>query len=192
MRMPAFSKPIHFAQQVLKNCIGTGDCVVDATLGNGHDALFLANLVGEKGTVIGFDVQAAAVQSATLRMQEHDVTQFNFYQLGHEKMAEVIPEECLPLAAVMFNLGYLPNADKSLITKEYTTLMALDVAQVLLKAGGVISLMCYPGHEGGDTESEAVSEWAASLPREGFRVAKYALHNAPNNPPFLLLIEKLK
>lgn len=190
--MPAFSKPIHLAQQVLKNCVCKGDFVVDATLGNGHDALFLANLVGEQGVVIGFDVQAAAVESATQRMDEQDVTQYVFHHLGHEKMAEVIPKEHLPLASVMFNLGYLPNADKSVITEEGTTLAALDAAQRLLKVGGVISLMCYPGHAGGDTESQAVSDWAASLARENFRVAKYALHNAPNNPPFLLLIEKLK
>lgn len=190
--MPAFPKPIHFAQQVLMNYVSSGDYVVDATLGNGHDALFLANLVGKKGQLIGFDVQAAAIKSSTKRMQENEVIHFSFHQLGHEKMAEVISVEYVPLAAVVFNLGYLPNEDKSVITEEDTTLIALGAAQRLLKVGGVISLMCYPGHEGGDAESQAVSEWAASLPREDFRVVKYALHNAPNNPPFLLLVEKLK
>ena len=91
----------------------------------------------------------------------------------------------------MFNLGYRPNADKSIITTEQTTIPALSSALQLLKPGGLISIMCYPGHAGGDIESEAVSQWAENLPRENYRAASYGLHNAPNNPPFLLLVEKL-
>jgi len=189
--MPTFPKPIHFAQQVLKNCINKGDYVVDATLGNGHDALFLANLVGEQGHIIGFDIQAEAIEASTQRMEDNDVQQFTFHELGHEKVVEVMPSKFLPLSAVMFNLGYLPNADKSVITKKSTTLEALNGALVLLKIGGVISLMCYPGHVGGDAESQAVSDWASNLPREDFRVVKYALHNAPSKPPFLIIVEKL-
>ena len=74
--MPTFPKPIHFAQQVLKNCINKGDYVVDATLGNGHDALFLANLVGEQGHIIGFDIQAEAIEASTQRMEDNGVQQF--------------------------------------------------------------------------------------------------------------------
>ena len=107
-------------------------------------------------------------------------------------MEEVIPVSSLPLAAVMFNLGYLPNADKSVITRDDTTLIALLASQKMIKVGGLISIMCYPGHDGGDLESVAVSDWAAALPRSHYRVVRYALHNAPNNPPFLLLIEKLR
>jgi len=78
------------------------------------------------------------------------------------------------------------------ITQESTTLKALDHATELLKTGGLISVMCYPGHEGGDTESDAVRQWGAGLARESYRVAEYGLVNAPNNPPFLILVEKLK
>lgn len=34
-----------------------GDTAVDATMGNGHDTLFLAQAVGPTGHVIGFDIQ---------------------------------------------------------------------------------------------------------------------------------------
>jgi len=189
--MPAFPKPIYFAHQLIKNLVCLGDCVVDATLGNGHDALFLARLVGEEGRVIGFDVQAAAIESSVEKMRENGLEHFDFHQIGHEKMAEVISEENLPLTVVMFNLGYLPNADKSVITTEQTTIPALESALGLLGRGGLVSIMCYPGHEGGDMEAEAVSEWTEGLAREGYRVVRYGLHNAPNNPPFLILVEKL-
>ncbi|MGJ8654868.1 MAG: class I SAM-dependent methyltransferase [Akkermansiaceae bacterium] len=189
--MTAFPKPIHLAHQLIKNLIRPGDTVVDSTLGNGHDALFLAGLVGEKGLVIGFDVQPEAIEASSARMRDNGITQYDFHLTGHEDMGRVIADENLPLAVVVFNLGYLPNADKSIITTELTTIPALETAQQLLKAGGLISIMCYPGHEGGDVESAAISEWAGGLPRDQYRAARYALHNAPNNPPFLLLIEKM-
>ncbi len=189
--MSAFPKPIALAHKMMENLIQLSDNVVDATLGNGHDALFLSQLVGEKGRVFGFDIQEESIQSATQRMQDNGLKNYEFFLTGHENMREVIAQENLPLAAVMFNLGYLPNADKSIITNEKTTLLALESALEMLKIGGLISIMCYPGHEGGDAEAKAISEWAEKLPRERCRVAHYSLHNAPNHPPFLLLLEKI-
>ncbi len=39
---------------------GEGDIVIDATMGNGHDTQFLAELVGENGHVYAFDIQESA------------------------------------------------------------------------------------------------------------------------------------
>ena len=39
-----------------------GDICIDATAGNGHDTLLLAELVGASGSVIAFDIQEQAVQ----------------------------------------------------------------------------------------------------------------------------------
>ncbi len=189
--MPVFPKPIHLAHQLIEKLVRSGDVAVDATLGNGHDALFLGGLVGERGRVIGFDVQSSAIESSEERMVENGISNYDFHLVGHEKMGELITQEYLPLVVVMFNLGYLPNADKSIITREMTTIPALESALGLVRVGGLVSIMCYPGHEGGDEESKAVSAWAANLAREEYRVAHYGLHNAPNNPPFLLLVEKL-
>lgn len=188
-RMPAFPKPIHLSHQLIQATLKQGEVAVDATLGNGHDALFLANLVGERGKVIGFDVQQAAVESATALMVKNEIDHFHFICDGHEKMSGYVEEE---LSVVMFNLGYLPKADKSIITTTETTIPAIEQAISLLKLGGLVSIMCYPGHVGGDLEAEAVRNWASVLPRENYRVAEYGLLNAPNNPPFLVLIEKIK
>ncbi|MEZ7957662.1 MAG: class I SAM-dependent methyltransferase [Rubritalea sp.] len=189
--MPAFPKPIHLAHQLIRNLVKPSDNVVDATLGNGHDALFLAGLVGEKGCVIGFDIQPSAIECSTQRMIENGMDHYDFHLTGHENMEQVITAKNLPLSVIMFNLGYLPNADKAIITIEQTTISALTSALQLLRVGGLISIMCYPGHEGGDTESVAVCAWAENLPRERCRVARYTLHNAANNPPFLLLVERM-
>ena len=53
-----------FAKKLLENAVTSGDVVVDATVGNGHDTVFLANLVGEGGRVYGFDVQEDAIRAS--------------------------------------------------------------------------------------------------------------------------------
>ena len=191
LNMPAFPKPIHLSHQFIREAVQDGDTVVDATLGNGHDALFLSKLVGERGFVVGFDVQDAAIQSSNELMQKNEISaeRYRFIHAGHETIAKNIETE---VSVVMFNLGYLPNADKSVITTETTTLRAIQQSIDLLKGGGLVSIMCYPGHEGGDREASAVRQWCSQLKRENYRVAEYGLLNAPNHPPFLVLIERTK
>lgn len=52
---------MRYSHELLREVVVTGDYVVDATMGNGHDTLFLAQLVGENGKVDAFDIQEAAL-----------------------------------------------------------------------------------------------------------------------------------
>ena len=47
------------AADYVRRAVRPGDRVVDATMGNGKDTAFLAELVGEDGHVTAFDVQEA-------------------------------------------------------------------------------------------------------------------------------------
>ncbi len=184
------SKPLQMAQEIVKSTVKTGETVVDATLGNGHDALFLALLVGEDGQVFGFDVQQAAVEASNQKLLGAGVREsvFQFHCKGHQHFEEVVHGE---VAAVMFNLGYLPQADKAVITTAETTLPALVLSLESLRLHGVVTIMCYPGHDGGDVEAQRVLEWTRELPRENYRVFQYGMVNAPNAPAFLLAVEKV-
>ena len=42
---------LSYSHQLLKEVLQPGDLAVDATMGNGHDTLFLAQLVGRTGHV---------------------------------------------------------------------------------------------------------------------------------------------
>ncbi|MFC5051193.1 class I SAM-dependent methyltransferase [Rubritalea spongiae] len=184
-------RPLEMAQEMVRGAVLAGETVVDATLGNGHDALFLAGLVGAGGRVIGFDVQTEAIESSQRKVEAAGVAAdvFSFYCVGHEYLSDYVEG---PVAAVMFNLGYLPRADKAVITTVETTLPALEQALSLLRVKGVLSIMCYPGHEGGEAEAEAVVQWASELTREQARVMRYGMVNAPNSPAFLIAIEKVR
>lgn len=184
-------KPLEMAQQIVRGSVSQGETVVDATLGNGHDALFLAQLVGADGKVLGFDVQQEALDASSHKLVQAGVSEevMEFHCVGHESLEEYVQA---PLAAVMFNLGYLPRADKAVITTAETTLPALEQALDGLKVKGVLTVMCYPGHSGGELESEAVVAWASALDRGQARVMRYGMLNAPNSPAFLIAIEKVK
>ena len=162
--------------------IRPGDAAVDATVGNGHDTLFLAQCVGPKGKVIGFDVQQQALDNARHRLQDSEVS-INLHCVGHEEMDSYVQHR---VAAVMFNLGYLPGSDKSTITQTETTLLALGKALALLECGGLLSVMCYPGHAGGDVESHAVTGFFENL--DGCRM--FRREGTGEKSPFLLVAQK--
>jgi len=179
-------RPLERAKVLVKEVLESGDWAVDATLGNGHDCLFLCEGVGVEGKVIGFDVQEAALQSSRERLIAAGVEEgrFELHACGHERMGEFVRRK---VKVVMFNLGYLPGADHEVTTKTETSLRALEEAVGLLEKGGLLSVMCYPGHEEGLVESEAVKEWGHEKGAEFF----YA-DNVAEKPrsPFLVVVRK--
>ncbi|WP_068776214.1 class I SAM-dependent methyltransferase [Paenibacillus sp. FJAT-26967] len=183
------------AHKWVEERVRPGDTVIDATVGNGVDTLFLARLVGPRGTVYGFDIQPQALEAAQRRLRR-DLPQPEAVKLllqSHAGMASAVPDSCRGYtAAVMFNLGYLPGADPKVITVPESTLPALEAALQLLRENGIVTIALYPGHEGGSTEASAVEAWAASLPQERYRVLSYRFLNHAAHSPFLLGIEKKK
>ena len=91
-----------------------------------------------------------------------------------------------------FNLGYLPSADKSVITRPQTTIEALEKLCGLLVKGGRIAIMIYYGHEGGDIEKDAVLDFVSQLNQQEYTATIYRTLNQVNTPPFLVMIEKLE
>lgn len=150
--------------EVLRRHVVAGDVVVDATLGNGHDCRFLASLVGASGRVYAFDVDSDAVATATARSREdptHDV--IVVHACHTELRAQIDAQDHGKLRAVVFNLGYRPGSDRSRTTQSATTIAALDAALALLADEGILSVVAYSGHSGGQDEAQAVAHYFARL-----------------------------
>ncbi|WP_026477914.1 tRNA (mnm(5)s(2)U34)-methyltransferase [Alkaliphilus transvaalensis] len=179
----------NFVHTLLRNKIKHGDVVIDGTMGNGYDTLFLAELVGKEGKVFAFDIQATSLESTRKRLEDKEVFSETIHLIhdGHENIPSYISEE---IDAAMFNLGYLPGSDHSLITKPDTTLKALESVMKLLKKGGLISIMIYYGHEGGNQEKEAILDMLENLPPEEYVVIKTEYMNRKNDPPIIVIVEK--
>lgn len=85
----------------------------------------------------------------------------------------------------MFNLGYLPGSDRSLITRTETTLTAIRAGLEWLAPKGIMTVVVYPGHEGGAEESRCVAELASRLPSQEFEVQHIRPVNRTATPPEL-------
>lgn len=152
------------AQAAVRAVIGLGDAVIDATVGNGYDTQFLAEQVGPSGVVHGFDIQSSALAATATRLLAAGLNNVQLWNRDHADMLSVVPAELYGgVAAVMFNLGYLPGGDKKITTRETSTRAAIDQAAVLLRPGGVISILVYTGHDQGAAEAQAVASLVDQL-----------------------------
>ena len=181
------SPALQYSHDLLKQVVNPGDMVIDATVGNGHDTLLLAQLVGENGHVLGFDIQASAIEATTTRLETEHLNNVYLHLTGHQNVDQYLNE---PLAAAIFNLGYLPSGDKSIITTGNTTIEAIKKMLPHLKPNGIICLVIYYGHPGGDNERAAVEKYTATLPQQNFNVLEYQFINQVNTPPKLIVIQR--
>jgi predicted methyltransferase len=181
-----------FAKSLLEKTVKIGDVVVDATLGNGHDTLFLANLVGETGRVYGFDVQQQAVLASEARIRSHGLSKrVTLFHQGHENLFQCIPqEEHGKITGAIFNLGYLPGSDKNIITKPNTTMAAVEQLLKIMAPAGIIVLVIYHGHPGGEIERDQLLRYCEQLDQNVAHVLQYQFINQKNSPPFIVAIEK--
>lgn len=195
-----FMSVLSFAHKLTAERLKPGDRAIDATVGTGADTLVLAKAAGPRGGVYGFDIQPAALKLAEerLRLAREEtpgtLSPVSLLQQSHAAMAEAVPPEWHgTVAAVMFNLGYLPSgdADKTIITEPESTLAALEASLRLLRPGGIITAVLYPGHEGGDREASAVAAWAAGLPLEGAQSIVYRQLQR-DSAPYVIAVEKKK
>ena len=184
---------LQFCHQLLKAAVSPNDSVIDGTIGNGHDTLFLAKLVGKSGQVYGFDIQKQALQNTTDRLLRHkiDLKNIQLYQRSHANINQVLPES-QQITAAIFNLGYLPGGDKAIVTKSEATTAALTACLDHLAVNGLVIVVVYYGHPGGQTEKEAVLHFCQTLPQEKYGVLNYQFINQMHEPPFLLAIQKIK
>jgi predicted methyltransferase len=179
-------RPTRLAWMLVKEALREGDLAIDATSGNGHDTAFLADCVGANGRVIAFDIQPEAIRHARMHVGECGFAgRVEFHQESHTNItAHAIPGT---VAVVMFNLGYLPGGDHSIATESSETLIAIEQAVEVLKPGGLLSIVCYPGHAAGAGEAAAVEDKVTSLTEDGWRVAAYKMCGTHKPAPFLIL-----
>lgn len=189
-----FVSVLSYVHQLISQRVGPGDTVVDATLGTGVDALYMAKLVGTRGSVYGFDIQQAALDQTKQRLAKElpdAAASVHMSLCSHALMEAAVPQDRHgKVAAVTFNLGYLPGADTAIITEQESTIPALEAALRLLRKGGIVTIVLYSGHDGGSEEAAAVERWAEQLPLAAFQVLRYQFANRSASAPYLLAVEK--
>ena len=177
---------------ICREVLQLGDIAIDATAGNGHDTLFLAQQVGTTGKVYSFDIQTSAIIATTKRVEHFKLDNVVLINKDHAHLQEIIPKEHHgTVAVVMFNLGYLPGGDKSLITQSTSTLSAMNQSLNRLRTGGLLTIIAYTGHAGGEEETNAVSDLLSGLDDKAFTVTQITAQQKSISPPQLFVVKKL-
>lgn len=172
----------------MRSFLRPGDRVVDATCGNGHDTLLMAELVGASGHVWCFDIQDQALANTRQRLAEAGMSErVTLLLSGHEEMRSHLEP---PVKGVFFNLGYLPGSDRSIITRPETTGLALAASLELLEPGGIVAVTVYPGHGGGANERRVVDAWAARLETGYYHAWRMGQLNVMADAPYFILIQR--
>ncbi|WP_312469894.1 class I SAM-dependent methyltransferase [Neobacillus sp.] len=181
-----------FAKNLLEKAVQSGDVVVDATLGNGHDTVFLAGLVGESGKVYGFDVQEEAIMASKERLTQHGLSdRVTIFHKGHESLYQMVPPiHHGRITGAIFNLGYLPGSDKTIVTRPKTTIAAIEQLLEIMAPEGIIVLVIYHGHEEGAVERDSLLNYCQHIDQKTAHVLQYQFINQQNYPPFIVAIEK--
>ena len=195
MPMPSGSRPprlTEIAHREIAAGLSGGGIAIDATAGNGHDTLYLAERVGPEGQVFALDVQESALEATRARLEQAGIEQrVILMQSCHSQLESVLNAGGVrAVNAIMFNLGYLPGGDKSLTTQPGTSVAALRGAVSLLAAGGVITIVAYSGHPGGRLEADAIELAAANLEGDTFQVSRHSLPDQ-SSAPELTVIRRL-
>lgn len=186
--IPLLRGPVPLSHLFIRHFVRRGDCVIDATCGNGYDTLLLAGLVGSCGTVWSFDIQKEAILATIEKLDTCGLSdRVRLILGGHETLAEQVNS---PVSAAVFNLGYLPGGERSIITRPETTLSALGQALQLLVPGGIMAITVYPGHPGGENEELMAYEWSSNLAQKMFHVWRMGQTNTTAGAPSFILIQK--
>jgi hypothetical protein len=172
------SPHLHLAKRYWQELLKPNHLAIDATCGNGHDTLFLANLCH----VIGLDIQPAAIHNTERLLAQHEKSAV-LHRLSHANIDDLPLPDAPHL--IVYNLGYLPSGDKNLTTRTETTLESLQKSLSLIARGGAISITCYPGHEEGAKEEAALMDFVSNLPSTEWHVCHHRWLNRPRSPSLL-------
>lgn len=176
-------KTTELTHLLIKQHLKLGDTCIDATCGMGHDTLFLRNIVGESGFVHAYDIQIQAIEETKKLLNEFD--NIIYHHTSHENI------DINDAKVILFNLGYLPNYDKTIKTNKDTTLKAIkNILNIYINNPQMILFInCYPGHEEGFVESNALVDFCRTLDSKKYLTTIYQPINQ-KNAPFLITVKQ--
>lgn len=178
----------YLAAEAQARILQSGDTAIDCTLGNGHDAISLAQLIGETGKLIGFDIQQDAVDRTRKALAEENLMdRCELHCAGHEHILDFVHEK---VKCIVFNLGWLPGGDKRITTHWETTRKAIEGALKLLLPMGILTICAYPGHEEGNHERHELAAFFSDLRPQEFNVLHQRFLNAGEGAPECFIVQR--
>lgn len=156
----------------------SGNVVVDFTMGNGNDTLFLAD---NFDLVYAFDIQEEAIKNTQKKLKKYD--NVTYILDNHKNMDYYIKDYDIGI----FNLGYLPRSNSSITTTLESTQEA--IIKAIDRVNEVLFIVVYPGHEEGLKESKWINTYTRKLDNRKYNVSMYRMLNKYKSP-YVIEIQK--
>jgi len=174
---------VDFSHLMIKRFEDLNGIAIDMTLGNGNDTLVLCDYFK---FVYGFDIQKEAIYNSEQLLQYRD--NYLLIQDSHENIDTYINGE---VALGIYNLGYLPNSDLSIVTQASSTISSLKKLFSMLKRHGLVLIVVYHAHDKNKEEARAISEFIKELDSVCYHITRYDVLNN-EDAPYVLCIHKKK
>ena len=183
------SQITYWCHSIISSQVNKGGTYIDATMGNGHDTLFLCEMANEGGSVWAFDIQEQAINATKSLLEKHGYEKnVHLIKDGHENMDKYFDTQMVD--AICFNFGYLPGGDHTIATKAETSVIAIQKGLAILKSGGMMSLCVYSGGDTGFEEKNTILSYIKELPSKEYTVIVNEYYNRKNCPPLPIFIFK--
>lgn len=186
-RFAVLENPLDLNRRILDGVLRRGDTVIDATCGNGHDSVYIAEKIGSAGALYCFDIQADAIKNTQEVLSKvAEKPKYFMLQESHEDLSLFVDSK---VDCVFYNLGYLPNSNKLITTTPEISIKSIQSAFKLLKPNGIISIISYLVHDN-QKEYQQIKDFLLNLDQNEFSVAETTFMLRKSSP-VLFIIEKL-
>lgn len=182
-------KVTFWAHEVVRPYLEKATILVDGTMGNGQDTLFLRENSLPEAKVYSFDIQPIALEMTGKLLEEQaQLPPVELILGNHRDINAFVPTQ---IDVGMLNLGYLPQGNKEITTMTENTISTLGIWLNKLSLHGMISVVCYPGHVEGEQEYVAISNYLSELSGALFQVARMEAWNR-KGAPIAFFIERIR
>lgn len=179
MKKNSLTALVHDLLSVL---ITKDDTIIDMTLGNGFDTLFISSLAKK---VYSFDIQLEAINSSKTILEKIDnVT------LIHDSHVNIL-SYVESFKGAIYNLGYLPKGDKKITTNAKSTIQSLQTVLNNINPDGFVLMTVYRGHEEGFYEHKELSNYLKTLQTNQYQIITFNLFNDKDTNPYVIYIKKV-
>lgn len=176
----------HFIYYLLKTFLKDKKILVDMTCGNGYDSLRILKNAPNYEKLYLYDIQIKAIENTRSLLESYAYKNCIYLNKSHDDLSDI--RENIDFA--IYNLGYLPGADKNLVTRLDTTMSSIKKILARLNYGAIIMITTYPGHEEGSLEDSKIYDYLKSLDQKIFNVIKLEFINQKNKPCKTYILEK--
>lgn len=92
--------------------------------------------------------QSAAINNTDKLLKDNKKENYRLFNESHENINVTLKNYKGKISLILFNLGYLPNGDKNIMTNHISTVNAIKNSFEMLNNKGIILIVIFPSSWG--------------------------------------------